>query len=68
MAATRPILLATVVDLATGMTQPVAAPVIVPSLAVDTPGRRLTLSWGTPTPSEGQQLAPLSTADRSLAP
>ena len=57
-----------VVNIAAGITQPVAAPAIVPSLAVDTAGRRLTLTWGAPTPSEGPQLAPLWTADRSLAP
>jgi hypothetical protein len=68
MAAIRPILLAAVVDLATGMPQPVAAPAIVPSLAVDTAGRRLTLSWGGPTRSEGRQIAPLCKADRSLDP
>lgn len=57
-----------VVNIAAGITEPVAAPAIVPSLAVDAAGRRLTLSWGAPTPSEGQQLAPLWTADRPLDP
>ena len=39
-----------------------------PRLGLDAAGGRLTLTWGAPTPSEGQQLAPLWTADRSLAP
>jgi hypothetical protein len=57
-----------VANIAAGIPQPVAAPAIVPSLAVDAAGRRLTLTWGVPTPSEDQQLASLWTADRSLAP
>jgi hypothetical protein len=57
-----------VANIAAGITEPVAAPAIVPSLAVDAAGRRLTLSWGAPAPSEGQQLAPLWTADRPLDP
>jgi hypothetical protein len=57
-----------VANIAAGIPQPVAAPAIVPSLAVDAAGRRLTLTWGAPTPSEDQQLAPLWTADRSRAP
>jgi hypothetical protein len=57
-----------VANMARGVPEPAASPAIVPSLAVDPAGRRATLSWAAPAPSEGQHVAALWSAERSLAP